>query len=104
MLILDIDETLVSASTKRTLRYDFSIKVRVNCSSIKFFVTKRPYLDSFLQNMSQYYDICVFTAGIDDYCKKIVSQIDKKHKYIQHQYSRGSCTRMGDCIYYKDIF
>ncbi|CAD8056470.1 unnamed protein product [Paramecium sonneborni] len=68
-LILDMDETLIHF-----------------IDQTKSFLI-RPYLEQFLQEMSKYYEIAVFTAGLPDYANWILDQVDK-NKYIQYRLYR----------------
>lgn len=47
----------------------------------------RPYCNKFLQELSQYYEIVIFTAAMQDYADWIVDGIDNK-KYISHRLYR----------------
>lgn len=80
LLCLDLDETLVSSKIKQTdTQGDFSISVVLeNKREVQFSVTKRPYLDEFLQELSVHYDICVFTYSIQPYADQIIDIIDKE--------------------------
>ncbi|EFJ04985.1 hypothetical protein SELMODRAFT_137927 [Selaginella moellendorffii] len=62
-LVLDLDQTLVSV-------VDHDEETLLQC------VTKRPGLDRFLKDMSQVYEIVVFSASGASYVKKIVSSLD----------------------------
>jgi CTD small phosphatase-like protein 2 len=53
-LILDMDETLIHF-----------------IDQTKNFLV-RPYTDQFLQEMSQYFEIAVFTAGLPDYANWVL--------------------------------
>ncbi|CAD8133053.1 unnamed protein product [Paramecium octaurelia] len=68
-LILDMDETLIHF-----------------VDQTKSFLV-RPYTEQFLQEMSKYYEIGVFTAGLPDYANWVLDQV-AFNKYIQFRLYR----------------
>lgn len=62
-LVLDLDETLIHFKLEK-----------VNEGKVQF----RPYLFQFLENISKYYEIVVFTAGIKEYADAVLDIIEKK--------------------------
>ena len=59
-LVLDLDETLVHYK---------------ECGkSGKFYI--RPFLNQFLKELSVYYEICIFTAAMQDYADWIINVLD----------------------------
>lgn len=61
----------------------------------------RPYVPQLLREMSQHWEIVVFTAGLKDYADWILNDLDP-HKYISRRLYRDSCTfRRGS--YLKDL-
>lgn len=58
-----------------------------------FFV--RPYLFEFLNEMSQYFEIMIFTASTKDYADLILNIIDPNNRYIKARYYRESTSIMG---------
>ncbi|CAD8139192.1 unnamed protein product [Paramecium octaurelia] len=68
-LILDMDETLIHF-----------------VEQTKSFLV-RPYAEQFLQEMSKYYEIAVFTAGLPDYANWVLDQA-AFNKYIQFRLYR----------------
>lgn len=82
-LVLDLDETLIFTSFKKRKRYDFSVEVEVKGEMQKVYVTKRFGLDIFLFEMSQLYEIVIFTAGMPEYTDLVLSHIDLQ-KRISH--------------------
>ena len=86
-LVLDLDETLIHTSFKKTKNYDFTLQILVKDQLEKVYVTKRFGLDIFLFEMSQLYELVIFTAGIKDYTDKVMEVIDPK-KRIKHVFYR----------------
>jgi len=89
-MYLDLDETLISTAGDSTKNLD-KIKIKL-----------RPYLNDFLENMSQYYNLIVFTAASWDYAKKVVEKIDPYKKYIKHVFHRENCVCTKDFKFIKD--
>ena len=82
-LVLDMDETLVHFDPRR-----------------RMFRT-RPHVQNFLREMSQHWEIVVFTAGLKDYADWILNDLDP-NRYISRRLYRDSCTfRRGS--YLKDL-
>ena len=73
-LVLDLDETLVHTlpETNKTLI--------------------RPGVDTFLKELAPFFEIIIFTAGVQEYADSLLNQIDKEHKLIQHRLYRQHCT------------
>ncbi|XP_024541260.1 probable phosphatase PSR2 [Selaginella moellendorffii] len=68
-LVLDLDNTLVCVS-------DHDDDNLLQC------VTKRPGLDKFLRDMSQVYEVVVFSASGASYVTKIVSSLDPSGELV----------------------
>mmetsp|Transcript_23245 Transcript_23245/g.22821 ORF Transcript_23245/g.22821 Transcript_23245/m.22821 type:complete len:128 (-) Transcript_23245:262-645(-) len=68
-LVLDLDETLVH----------FDPKIRT--------YKPRPGVLSFLCEMSKYFELVVFTAGLKEYADWILDHLDK-HSFISHRLYR----------------
>ncbi|KAL4471612.1 hypothetical protein ABPG74_008505 [Tetrahymena malaccensis] len=85
-LVLDLDETLVHFQEIPDEGGQFLI---------------RPHAEIFLQKLSEYYEIVIFTAAIKDYADFILDVIDTT-KAISHRLYRQHTDRNGRC-YVKDI-
>jgi CTD small phosphatase-like protein 2 len=73
-LVLDLDETLVHFVAKEK-----KFKLRPGCIQ-------------FLKDMSQLFEIVIFTAAAQDYADFILNYIDKETtKYISHRLYRTNC-------------
>lgn len=84
-LVLDLDETLA---------HYFEIGMEG-----KFLI--RPGCQKFLEEMSEYYEIVIFTAAIQDYADWAISQIDQKG-YIKYRLYRQHALPCGS-VYIKDL-
>jgi len=63
---------------------------------------KRFGLDAFLFEMSQIYEIIIFTASQKQYADKVVPQIDPK-KRISHVLNRDHCIIINKLYYLKNL-
>jgi len=84
-LVLDLDETLVHY-------------YEVNREG-KFRI--RPGCDKFLKEMSQLYEVVIFTAAMQDYADWVLDSIDK-NKYISHRMYRQHASPTG-MVFVKDL-
>ena len=99
-MVLDLDETLVNTTTEFV--EDFDYKFHQPCCDneafITVFVKLRPFLNIFLDFMSNYYELAIFTAAQQEvnsankYADYIINYIDKK-KVITSRLYRQDCTR-----------
>lgn len=84
-LVLDLDETLVHY-----------VEVGEEAE-----VLVRPYCYEFLAEMSQHYELVVFTAGLQDYADWVLDQLDTEH-HIKHRLYRHHTVKEGN-VYIKDL-
>jgi len=55
------------------------------------FVYKRPYLDHFLDRVSKWYDLTVFTAGVEAYASPILDFLDRGRGILTKRLYRHDC-------------
>ena len=84
-LVLDLDETLVHYVEEN------------DCA----FIQVRPGAEDFIEDMSQYYELVIFTAAMQDYADLVLDQLDQ-NKLISHRLYRQH-TKMFNSNYIKDI-
>jgi len=101
VLVLDLDETLVHIVTARQ-RHDFKATLQHEGSPMVVHVAKRPGCDEFIRRVAQHFELMVFTAGTEEYCRQVVAQIDPQG-HISTCLSRQSCTPRQDGGYTKDL-
>ncbi|KAL3820223.1 hypothetical protein ACJIZ3_006128 [Penstemon smallii] len=93
-IFLDLDETLVhSTANLPPEKYDFIVRPVINGEKAEFYVLKRPYVDQFLDFLSQKFEIVIFTAGIEAYASLVVDKLDWR-KLISHRLYRDSCNEV----------
>ena len=88
-LILSLDETIIH----------FKESTFINNKGI---VQIRPGLIEFLQNISNYYEIIIFSCGNKQYSDAIIDSIDEKNKYIDYRLYQEHCIIIND-DFVKDI-
>ena len=63
-LVLDLDETLVHSSFKPVEVSDFTIQVEIENHVYTVYVLKRPGVEEFLEKVSEWFEVVVFTASL----------------------------------------
>jgi CTD small phosphatase-like protein 2 len=66
------------------------------------FVCVRPYAKEIIKNISQHFDVIIFTAANQCYADPILDYIDP-NKYIKHRLYRDSCTLINNQFFVKDL-
>jgi len=89
-LVLDLDETLISSSQKHCFKHDMSVQISIAGSPATFFVRKRPHVDLFLETVSQWFELVIFTASLSVYANAVIDKLDTK-RHINRRYYRQSC-------------
>lgn len=85
LLILDLDETLIHA-TKHQLAREPDFKLG------PYFVYIRPYLSSFLQEVSKDFLLAVWSSASDDYIEATAQQIISPLVELTFIWGRSRCT------------
>ena len=75
-LALDLDETLVHSSFQPVKCASFTIPVNIDGVVHNVYVIKRPGVDEFLQRMSKYYEIIIYTASLSKYADPLLDVLD----------------------------
>ncbi|KAJ3073661.1 hypothetical protein HDU98_001003 [Podochytrium sp. JEL0797] len=89
-LVLDLDETLVHSSFEFVPNADFVIPIDIEGQFHNVYVLKRPFVDSFLENMGPEFEVAVFTASMSNYANPVLDLLDKKG-VITHRLFREHC-------------
>ena len=102
-LVLDLDETLIhSAFDPFNPKDDITLSMKIKDEEITIHVLKRPYLDQFLNIVTQKYEVVIFTASISDYANPLLNQLDP-FKKIAHRLFREHCTKSDNGLFIKDL-
>ena len=123
ILVLDLDETLIH-SLSWNLPRSFNggstlyrtIEVKINNFSFLYHVTKRPYCDFFLREISKWFELQIFTASVKEYADPIIDWLEfdamssfmkKKEpdsdKLFSRRFYRNNCTYRQGIGYIKDL-
>ncbi|CAF0822918.1 unnamed protein product [Didymodactylos carnosus] len=101
ILVLDLDETLIHShhdglsrvvTVKPTGLPDFIIRVEIERHPVRFFVYKRPHVDYFLEIVSKWYELVVFTASMEIYGAAVADKLDNNKNILNRRYYRQHCT------------
>lgn len=90
-LVLDLDNTLILSTTKELSTFDHKISINYNGKAQTVWILERPGLQSFLDYVSNKFELVLFTAGILQYGAKIMRKIDKKrriHYFLDRRFCR----------------
>ena len=86
-LVLGLDETLINF---QQINYTQGV------------LKLRPFLIEFLENVSQYYELILFTSQTQYYSEPIIKAIEQKKKYFDFIFYRENCLIIGN-DYVKDL-
>lgn len=75
-LVLDLDETLVHSSFVVAPEAQMVIPIEVEDNSWSVYVQVRPGAKYFLEEVSKYYEVVIYTASISKYAEPLMKQLD----------------------------
>ncbi|XP_048470180.1 CTD small phosphatase-like protein 2 isoform X2 [Rhincodon typus] len=90
-LVLGLDETLVHCQLTDMEGTEFVFPVCFQDKSYQVYVKLRPYCREFLENLSQFYEIILFTTATKDYVDKLLDILDPRRRLIRHRLYRKHC-------------
>lgn len=82
-------------------RADFTIKIFLD-KEHTVYVRQRPFLQTFLEKVSEKFEIIIFTASKKLYADKLLDVLDPENKFFSRRLYRDSCI-FEDSIYTKDL-
>lgn len=99
ILVLDLDETLIHShhdgvarpTVKPSTPPDFILRVTIERHPVRFYVHKRPHVDFFLDVVSQWFDLVVFTASMEVYGSAVTDKLDRNKGILSRRYYRQHC-------------
>jgi Dullard-like phosphatase family protein len=94
-LVLDLDETLVHADQHGGPHVDHVVEVMMEGHAQLYFVSKRPHTDYFLNKVSQWYELVIFTASLPEYADPVIDWLDPDRRYFKKRLFRDACTPRG---------
>ena len=95
-IILDLDNTLIYSTFSKRDSLPNGI-----CIDDKLYVYKRPYLDIFLQTLSKFCELVIYTSSTQEYADKVLNFIDS-NQLIHEKLYRQNCIYV-DNKYFKDV-
>eukprot|EP00347_Sterkiella_histriomuscorum_P016946 403351246 len=90
IIVVDLDLTLIYTTIFKPENDQDAIVINKSESSLPIYVYKRPYLDTFLKDLSKMGQISIFTAGTQEYADPIIDEIDPQG-LIKGRYYREHC-------------
>ncbi|CAD8156179.1 unnamed protein product [Paramecium octaurelia] len=103
-LFFDLDETLVHCNETPQIPCDVVLEINVSKHQIvRAGINVRPYAKEMLKNLSNYFEIIVFTASHSCYAEKVCNYLDPDSTIISHRLFRDSCTQTNTSLYTKDL-
>ncbi|OMJ71861.1 hypothetical protein SteCoe_29833 [Stentor coeruleus] len=90
-IALDLDETLIYASSSNNSPDHVIHRLLQDNSSIIIKVSIRPYARDFIRILSTLANIVIFTASAKSYADPIIDIIDPNREFIKTRYYRDSC-------------
>lgn len=71
-MVLDLDETLVHSQFNVVKNPDYVIPVEMDGRTSNIYVLKRPGVDYFLQTVSKYFEVIIYTASLSKYADPLM--------------------------------
>ena len=63
----------------------------------------RPGVKNFLQEVSEYFEVGIFTASVPEYADAVINYLDPENKYIKFRLYRNNCINVGDLLRVKNL-
>mmetsp|Transcript_17658 Transcript_17658/g.40906 ORF Transcript_17658/g.40906 Transcript_17658/m.40906 type:complete len:595 (+) Transcript_17658:44-1828(+) len=99
-IVLDLDETLAHCSRgdskrHRTMtQFKPSLTVTFDDQPARGGVAFRPYVHQFLEAISEWFEVVIFTASQQSYADKVINALDPLGKWVSHRLYRQHCTEL----------
>ena len=75
-LVLDLDETLVHSSFKPPEQPDIVLPVEIEGKICYVYVLVRPGAVQFIEELSEYYELVIYTASLSKYAEPLMKILD----------------------------
>eukprot|EP01017_Pseudomicrothorax_dubius_P033624 TRINITY_DN4519_c0_g2_i6.p1 TRINITY_DN4519_c0_g2~~TRINITY_DN4519_c0_g2_i6.p1 ORF type:complete len:464 (+),score=90.28 TRINITY_DN4519_c0_g2_i6:1018-2409(+) len=102
-LVFDLDETLIHNKEYGHDGVDAVVTARYPEKECSLRVNIRPYAREILQELSQFFEIVVFTASFSYYANPIMDHLDPNGDLIDHRLFREHCIQTENGTYVKDL-
>lgn len=101
-LVLDLDETLVHCNFVGMNEPDIIFPLEHEANVYTIYAKVRPFYKEFIEQVSQKFEVVVFTASTESYATRILNILDPVGKHIKHRLFRDSCVNIRE-TYIKDL-
>lgn len=96
-LVIDLDETLVHSSFKPIPNPDIVLEVEIENNVCQVYVLVRPGTDKFLERMSLFFELVIFTASLSKYATPLMKKLDPRQLCGVHLFREH-------CTFYNGVF
>jgi len=102
-LVLDLDDTLILSAVRRPpIGVDFFLTETPTIRQL--YVLKRPHLAAFLQQVSQFCEVIIFTAAVQSYADPIIDRIEQNaHVNFSGRFYQQHCSTDKEGQSFKDL-
>ena len=63
----------------------------------------RPGVEKFLEEVSKYFEVGIFTASVPEYADAVINYLDPENKFIKFRLYRNNCVNVGDLLRVKNL-
>ena len=63
----------------------------------------RPGVKKFLEEVSKYFEVGIFTASVPEYADAVINYLDPENKFIKFRLYRNNCVNVGDLLKVKNL-
>jgi len=103
-LVFDMDETLIHCNESADMPADVILPIVFpNGEVVEAGVNIRPYAVELLKELSQHFEIVVFTASHACYANVVLDYLDPQQQWIHHRLFRDSCVVTDEGVHIKDL-
>jgi len=103
-LVFDMDETLIHCNESLDMPADVILPIIFpNGEVVEAGINVRPYAIECLRELSQYFEIMVFTASHSCYANVVLDYLDPHEEFIHHRLFRESCVVTDEGLHIKDL-
>jgi CTD small phosphatase-like protein 2 len=103
-IIFDLDETLIHCNESSDIPSDVVLPIKFpHGEIIEAGINVRPYAIEILKEISQHFEVIVFTASHSCYANVVLDYLDPHQQYIHHRLFRESCVVSDEGVYIKDL-
>ena len=99
-----MDETLIHCNESSAVKSDITLPIKFPTGQlIEAGINIRPYSYETIKELSQFYEIIVFTASHSCYANVVLNYLDPENQYISHRLFREHCIQTEEGIFIKDL-